>query len=52
MLLIEGFEYERWPSWNHDDIRKWIDAWTRGVAIFSFAVCLIARFRLTAGNTV
>lgn len=33
VLLIEGFDYERWPSWNRDDIRKWIDAWTHGVAI-------------------
>ncbi|MCZ2150089.1 MAG: hypothetical protein LC126_20215 [Bryobacterales bacterium] len=33
VLLIEGFDYERWPSWNRADIRKWIDAWTRGVAI-------------------
>ncbi|HWQ53008.1 MAG TPA: hypothetical protein VN442_04940 [Bryobacteraceae bacterium] len=33
VLLIEGFDYERWPSWNRGDIRKWIDAWTHGVAI-------------------
>lgn len=33
VLLIEGFDYERWPSWNRADIRKWIDAWTHGVAI-------------------
>ncbi len=33
VLLIEGFDYERWPSWNRADIRKWIDAWTGGVAI-------------------
>jgi hypothetical protein len=33
MYLIEGFDYERWPSWNRADIRKWIDHWTRGIAI-------------------
>lgn len=33
VLLIEGFDYERWPSWNRADIRKWIDCWTRGVNV-------------------
>jgi hypothetical protein len=33
MFLIEGFDYERWPSWNRGDIRKWIDHWTSGIAV-------------------
>ncbi len=33
ILLIEGFDYERWPSWNRSDMRKWVDHWTRGVAV-------------------
>jgi hypothetical protein len=33
LLLTEGFDYEKWPSWNRTDLRKWIDAWTRGVGI-------------------
>jgi len=33
VLLIEGFDYERWPSWNRGDMRKWIDFWTRGVGV-------------------
>ena len=33
VLLTEGFDYERWPSWNRTDIRNWIDNWTKGVAV-------------------
>lgn len=33
VLLIEGFDYERWPGWNRKDIRHWVDQWTRGVNI-------------------
>ncbi|MEN6533019.1 MAG: hypothetical protein ABFD89_05110 [Bryobacteraceae bacterium] len=33
VLLIEGFDYERWPGWNRTDMRNWIDHWTRGVNI-------------------
>ena len=35
VLLIEGFDYERWPGWNRKDIRNWVDHWTRGVNIAS-----------------
>jgi hypothetical protein len=33
VLLIEGFSYEKGPSWTREDIREWVDQWTRGVAI-------------------
>jgi hypothetical protein len=33
VLLTEGFDYERWPSWDRNDMRKWIDHWARGVAV-------------------
>jgi hypothetical protein len=33
VLLIEGFDYERWPGWNRKDIRDWVDHWTRGVNV-------------------
>jgi len=31
VLLIEGFDYDQYPDWNRNDIRDWVDHWTRGV---------------------
>lgn len=35
VLLIEGFSYEKWPSWNRtrDDMHNWIKHWAHGVAV-------------------
>ena len=33
VLLIEGFDYEKWPGWNRTDIREWIRKWAGGVNI-------------------
>jgi len=33
VLLIEGFDYDGWPSWDRKDIGDWIDHWTRGVNV-------------------
>jgi hypothetical protein len=33
VLLIEGFMYDGWPSRTRNDLRSWIDHWTRGVAV-------------------
>ena len=33
VLLIEGFDYDRWPDWDRNDIRDWVDHWARGINI-------------------
>jgi hypothetical protein len=33
VLLIEGFDYDGWPGWNRNDMRDWVDHWSRGVNV-------------------